>query len=97
VAATLALPAEVIHARAETLNLQTEVVAARACAPMTRLLGYAQPWLRRGALGLFLKGESAEIELQDARKSWSFQAELLPSLSDPKGRVVRLRSLSRVR
>lgn len=93
----LDLPAEVICARAEELDRQVEVVTARACAPMTRLLGYARPWLSRGAAGLFLKGENVESELQEARKSWRFDAELLPSLSDPKGRIVRLRRLSRVR
>lgn len=93
----LALPAEVINARAETVQASVEVVTARACAPMEKLLGFAQPFFRRGATGLFLKGESAAAELQAARKSWSFDAELRPSLSDPRGRVVALRSLKRAR
>lgn len=93
----LALPAEVICARAEEVERKVEVVTARACAPMPRLLGYARPWLARGAVGLFLKGENVESELQESGKSWTFQAELLPSISDPKGRIVRLRRLSRAR
>jgi 16S rRNA (guanine527-N7)-methyltransferase len=93
----LELPAEVICARAEDIERKVEVVTARACAPMPRLLGYARPWLARGAVGLFLKGENVESELQEARKSWTFTAELLPSISDPKGRIVRLRRLSRAR
>jgi 16S rRNA (guanine527-N7)-methyltransferase len=97
IVAALALPAEVICARAEDLDRKVEVVGARACAPMARLLGYAQPWLARGAVGLFLKGENVESELQEARKSWRFEPELLPSISGPTGRIVRLRRLSRVR
>lgn len=93
----LELPAEVICARAEDSARKVEVVTARACAPMPRLLGYARPWLARGAVGLFLKGENVESELQESGKSWTFQAELLPSISDPKGRIVRLRRLSRAR
>ncbi len=93
----LALPAEVHDARAEDLKLAVEVVTARACAPMTRLLGFARPYLREGVEGLFLKGEKAEAELQEARKSWRFEADLLPSLSDPRGRVVRIRRLHRAR
>jgi 16S rRNA (guanine527-N7)-methyltransferase len=93
----LELPAEVICARAEDLSRDVEVVTARACAPMPRLLGFARPWLKRDAVALFLKGENVESELQEASKSWKFQAELFPSLSDPKGRVVRLRRLTRVR
>lgn len=97
VVGALALPAEVVQARAEAGAQRVDVVTARACAPMERLLGYAAPWLRHGAIGLFLKGENAEAELQAARESWTFDADLLPSLSDPKGRLVRLRSLARAR
>lgn len=97
VVAALELPAEVIAARAETVQASVEVVTARACAPMEKLLGFAEPFLRRGAAGLFLKGESVADELRAARKSWSFEAELRPSLSDPRGRVVSIRSLKRAR
>lgn len=98
VVAALDLPAEVICARAEEVgDRPVEVVTARACAPLPRLLGYAKPWLRRDVVGLFLKGENVESELQEAVKSWRFEAELLPSLSDTKGRIVRLRRLSRAR
>jgi 16S rRNA (guanine527-N7)-methyltransferase len=98
VATTLDLPAEVIHARAEAVtDRRVEVVTARACAPMERLLAYARPWLKNGAQALFLKGENVEIELHEAAKTWTFDAELQPSSSDPKGRVVRLRRLSRAR
>ncbi|MBS0294976.1 MAG: 16S rRNA (guanine(527)-N(7))-methyltransferase RsmG [Proteobacteria bacterium] len=93
----LDLPAEVHDARAEDLKLKVEVVTARACAPMTRLFGYAQPYFKLGAKGLFLKGESVDDELQEARKSWTFEADLTPSLSDPRGRVVRIRRLQRAR
>lgn len=97
VVAALDLPAEVVNARAETLDVDVEVVTARACAPLEKLLGFAEPYFRRGATGLFLKGEGAADELQAARKTWRFDAELRPSLSDPRGRVVALRSLKRAR
>ena len=93
----LKLPAEVHAARAETLDLEVDVVTARACAPMIRLLEFAKPYFDRGAVGLFLKGGSADDELREARKSWTFESELLPSLSDSRGRVVRLRRLHRAR
>lgn len=95
VVAALELPAEVHNARAETLKLRVDVVTARACAPMDKLLGFAEPYFARGARGLFLKGASVEQELKDARRSWSFDAELLPSASDPRGRIVSIRRLSR--
>jgi 16S rRNA (guanine527-N7)-methyltransferase len=63
---------------------------------MDRLLGYAEPFLRAGAVGLFLKGRGIEEELTEARKRWRFEVALTPSLSDPSGRIVRVERLSRV-
>ena len=93
---SLALPAEVHNARAESLSLTVDIVAARACAPLPRLLEFAWPYLRNGATGLFLKGQDVEAELAQATISWGFKAELLPSLSDPSGRIVRVKGLRRV-
>lgn len=93
----LDLPATVLNGRAEAQSVTCDIVTARAVAPMQRLLGYAQPYFERGAQGLFLKGEKAESELIEARKSWHFDAELAPSQSDPRGRIVAIRSLRRVR
>ena len=93
----LDLPATVIIGRAEEQQVTCDVVTARAVAPMEKLLGYAQPYFQRGAQGLFLKGEKAESELIEARKSWHFEAELAPSQSDARGRIVTIRSLRRAR
>jgi len=97
VAERLQLPVEIHNARAEDLKLKVDVVTARACAPMTKLLGFAEPYLHRGATGLFLKGQDVATELAEARKSWSFASDLMSSQSDPRGRVVQVKRLSRVR
>jgi len=93
----LGLPARVHNARAEALALKVEVVCARACAPLHRLLGFAEPYLRRGATGLFLKGQDVASELEEATRYWKFEADVLPSQSDARGRIVRVRRLRRVR
>ncbi|WP_292063888.1 16S rRNA (guanine(527)-N(7))-methyltransferase RsmG [Brevundimonas sp. UBA7664] len=92
----LSLRATVVNGRAEEQRIKADVVTARALAPMDRLLGYAQPYLQRGAQGLFLKGEKAEVELIEARKVWQFDSDLSVSRSDPRGRIVSVRSLRRV-
>lgn len=92
---TLDLPAQVHNARAESLALKVEVVAARACAPLTRLLGFARPSLNRGGKALFLKGAEVDLELAEARKSWRFKVTSHPSLSDPRGRVLEITELAR--
>jgi len=88
VAGALELPVEVHNVRAEALRLDVEVVTARACAPLSRLLGYAWPSLQRGALGLFLKGRAADDEIAQARAAWRFRVSAHASLSDPSGRVL---------
>lgn len=92
----LSLRATVVNGRAEDQRIKVDVVTARALAPMDRLLAYAQPYLQRGAQGLFLKGEKAEAELIQARKVWQFDSDLSVSRSDPRGRIVSVRSLRRV-
>ncbi len=93
----LSLRATVLNGRAEDNAVTVEVVTARAVAPMEKLLGYAQPYLQRGATGLFLKGEKAEVEVAEARKVWQFKSNLSISRSDPRGRIVSVRGISRVK
>lgn len=97
VVAELDLPATVHNARAENLDLAVDSVTARACAPLSRLLGYARPYLAKGATGWFLKGQDVASELEEATKSWKFEAEIVPSSSDPRGQIVRVRKLRRAR
>ncbi|KRB48681.1 16S rRNA (guanine(527)-N(7))-methyltransferase RsmG [Phenylobacterium sp. Root700] len=93
----LQLPATVHDSRAEDLSLTVDIVTARACAPLSRLMGYAQPYFKRGATALFLKGQDVASELQDAARQWDFEADVLPSLSDARGQIVRVRRLGRGR
>jgi 16S rRNA (guanine527-N7)-methyltransferase len=91
VVTALDLPATVHNARAEDLKLKVEVVTARACAPLPRLLGYAQPYLKSGAVGLFLKGQDVASEIEEATIYWKFDADLSPSLSDNRGRILSVK------
>jgi 16S rRNA (guanine527-N7)-methyltransferase len=95
--AALDLPAELHHARAESLSLKVDVVAARACAPLTRLLGYARPHLRGATRGMFLKGSGADAEIAEARRAWRFKVHAHQSLSDPRGRILEITELARAR
>lgn len=97
VVTALELPATVHNSRAEDLSLAVDIATARACAPLSRLFGYAQPYFKRGATGLFLKGQDVASDLEEATRSWDFEADVLPSLSDARGRIVRVRRLGRGR
>jgi 16S rRNA (guanine527-N7)-methyltransferase len=89
----------VIHrTRVEAIEgLRVDVVTARACAPLAKLLGYAAPMLRAESVCLFLKGARVEEELTEAEKQWRMEVERFPSLSDPSGTILRIHQVARVR
>jgi len=91
----LALPAQVHNARAEDISLKADAVTARAVAPLTKLLGFARPYLAKGATGLFLKSDGVEAEIAEARKAWRFKYDVSPSASDSRGRIVKVEGLAR--
>ena len=74
----------------DNLSDSVEIVTARALAPLAALLAEAYPLLKTGSIGLFPKGQDVDAELTDAAKCWSMQASLIPSLTDPKGRIVKV-------
>jgi 16S rRNA (guanine527-N7)-methyltransferase len=74
-------------------SIQARVVSARALAPLPQLLAWTQCLLRRGAVALFPKGRGYAAELTEARKSWRFTADLIPSRTDSAARIIRVRSL----
>ena len=99
VAAALSLPA-IVHARriedfvADNMH-SFDAVTARALAPLDKLLGYTIPLLKTGAVGLFPKGRDVAAELTQASKSWRIESELIPSKTDPQGRILLVRRASK--
>jgi 16S rRNA (guanine527-N7)-methyltransferase len=87
--------ATVRTARVEDLRgPQADTVTARALAPLPRLLALARPFVHGGTRCLFLKGARVEAELTDAYKMWKMRVELVPSRTDPHGRIVVIEGLS---
>lgn len=89
----------VLRARAEDVEPEsTDVVTARAVAPLERLATWCLPLLRPGGTLLALKGERASLELAAAApvlrrlgaQSWSLQ-EYGGDLLEEATRVVRVR------
>jgi 16S rRNA (guanine527-N7)-methyltransferase len=81
--------ATVISARIEAIPVQDiDVAVARACAPLAKLLGLAQPLLAAGGRALFLKGRRAEEELTAAREAWTMTLARHQSRSDPDSTII---------
>lgn len=98
VIAELDLDAEARSVRVETLDPAEgfDLVTARAFAPLNKLLGYAAPLLKNEAEGLFFKGRQYRDELTEARKSWTFIHEVIPSQTSD-GVILRTKEVERVR
>ena len=93
-----ALPARVVQGRVESSKAEeVDFVTARAFAPLPKLLEYAAPWLKKGATGLFLKGERWKDELTEALKVWNFAYEAIPSRDGGSGVILVVKELTRVR
>jgi 16S rRNA (guanine527-N7)-methyltransferase len=85
----------VIHAgRIENIVPQLDdiqAITARALAPLGMLATYAEPLLKKGAVGLFLKGQSVADELTELSRSDTFNVTLTASKTDRSGRIVIVR------
>jgi 16S rRNA (guanine527-N7)-methyltransferase len=68
-----------------------DTVTARAFAPLCRLFSLAAPLFAAETVGIFLKGESVEREIEEARKQWSFDVALHRSVTDPSGQIAVVR------
>jgi 16S rRNA (guanine(966)-N(2))-methyltransferase RsmD len=67
--------------------------AARALAPLPKLLGYGYAWLKPSGKALLMKGKDTAAELAEARRSWTFTVAERESLSSPEGRVLTISSI----
>lgn len=97
VATHLALPVEVRRGRIEDAAPEIfDCITARACAPMAKLLAYAQRFWGKKSVALLLKGQNVEVELTESHKSWRMQAARHQSRSDSSGVILEIRELHRV-
>jgi 16S rRNA (guanine527-N7)-methyltransferase len=94
----LGLPAKIHQERAEkfgeSFTENIDVVTARAVAPLKVLCDQAFPLLRKGAVGLFPKGQDVAAELTEAAKYWRLQASTVPSVTRADSAIVIVRHIA---
>jgi 16S rRNA (guanine527-N7)-methyltransferase len=78
------------------LPVRPDAVTARALAPLSRLIDWTHSLVGNGVPGVFPKGRTAEVELTEARKSWTVEARLVPSRTDPQSKIVVIDQLTRL-
>lgn len=99
VADELALSQVRVHnARVESiLAFPVANVTARACAGLDRLFDWGLRFAAKDTRWLLPKGASVEDELVEARRSFVFHVEQVPSITDERGRIVIARDVKRRR
>ncbi|MEQ1670631.1 MAG: 16S rRNA (guanine(527)-N(7))-methyltransferase RsmG [Hyphomicrobium sp.] len=76
---------------------EVNCVTARALAPLPRLIPLLAPYFGANTVGLFLKGRDVAAELEEARRGWDLECQLLPSVTDAEARIVKLSGLRQKR
>jgi len=69
-------------------RMRFDIISARALASMPGLLTYAEPILRQGARGLFLKGKELSRELTSSAAEGTFSYELVNSTTERGAKIV---------
>ncbi|HWC64391.1 MAG TPA: 16S rRNA (guanine(527)-N(7))-methyltransferase RsmG [Rhizomicrobium sp.] len=70
-----------------------DIVTARACAPLSKLLAYASTFTGPQSRCLFLKGQNLGSELTEAHKSWKMKTRQIPSQTHPSGAILEVTDL----
>ncbi len=88
-------PALIHPVRVEAIAPETlgpvDAVTARAFAPLPLTLKLARPWMERGAIAVFPRGESAKDQIAATPEAWTHAIETLPSVVNPKAAILRIR------
>jgi len=96
-ATEMGITPNILTTRIESATPQNaDVLSARALAPLSALLAFAQRHLAPDGLALFPKGANWQEEVEHARKEWHFDLTTHPSLTDPQAVILALKAISHV-
>lgn len=86
----------IYHDRVENISMEKgDVVMARAVADLNQLLKISEKFVSHGTTLLFPKGKNYSTELDEAKIEWSFESEIIPSITDSSGAIVKLSQIKR--
>lgn len=98
VASETGIKIDLREARAEELEpLRTDIVTARAVAPLAKLLELAVRHLGSGGICVFPKGAGRSADIAAARRNWTFDLHETPSITDPESAILHIRRPHRVK
>lgn len=86
----------ITHARIEEATIESpRIITSRALATLHELLSYAIRFVSHETICLFPKGKNYAIEIEDAKKYWSFDHHIFPSITDTQAVIVQLANIRR--
>jgi 16S rRNA (guanine527-N7)-methyltransferase len=88
-AESLDIDVEIVAGRVERVPPRRfDVISARACAPLGRLLQLGTGFSTANSVWLLPKGRNAETELEALDPSWQGDFRLEPSVTDPHAQII---------
>lgn len=93
------IPVTIHNDRVQNVDIPApDLITARALANLQNLLELTEKWWSvKGDITLiFLKGNQASIEIDDAKKLFSFYIEQYQSKTDVNGRILKLTRIKRI-
>lgn len=90
-------PINIMNTRIEDItSTEFDVISARALAPLSKLLSFAEPLRSKNTVCLFPKGAKADQELTEAVKDWHMSYEQIPSVTDKASVILKIKAFERV-
>ena len=84
----------ILNRRIENLKEKTfDVITARAVIALKDLLKYTQPLFRKNTLCIFPKGKNHMVEIEEAKKEWFFNYEIVPSQTSDESVILLISNL----
>jgi len=90
----LDIDANIFLNRIEKLRrIQYDFLTSRALTKLNKLLIYSQSFIGKDTVLIFLKGNSVNEEILEAKKNWNFKYDVHQSYSDERGKVLIIKNL----
>ena len=92
----LNLDIDIYNDRVENLKpCKVDIITSRAMSSLDKLLAYAIPFTKKETKIIFPKGEKWKEELDSAEKIYSFDYQVISSITNDKARILYIKNIRR--
>lgn len=88
---------EVHNNRIEEIDIiKSDIITARALAPLEKLFQLLEPFIFESNKVLFLKGELINQEIKQAQKNWQFEYNLHDSITNSNAKIIEITKINAI-